>query len=517
MIIVVPIFLGMVGLGSFGTKFSIYNEGWDGLSSVRLYLEQETTAYGQKYEILNGMSSLNILNRFNRSAVVTVIGPATKYSQADTISMIAFLARGGSLIIADDYGTGSEIFEPLFNLLETWDDVASVSGGSITSLSELFGNATQEGGDLIFTMIAGMLKGIGFNNSVLMDAESYTTNPAQPLLTEFEGTNPLTSGITKGVQMEFGTVISIKMNHSVYIDQGVPQTVKIYQPDWMPMQAVSLSLFGRSIEDQFLPFLPFYTSKSAWLESDFNAAKEGTATPDEDEWGNVKFAPMMTLPIGNGKIIMIGDPDIFINKWIEKTDDNDNLRFCQNLFDYATQDLNMTTGEPYPIIFDEGHVHQKFYSASIYSMTLMRFITEMSMFPLYAPFIPIFIAVLAYPLIPKKTRLTPVLWTKYRGEAGKSRFEREIRRITETGAFKEAISLLYRALLRGARKISGSPLSTPKEVTEFFLERDPSLKVKNILPRLRRIEAFLGRPRLLKETEFLTIMTFIKDLMDRIS
>ena len=173
MVIVVPIFLGMVGLGSIGTKFSIYNEGWDGLSSVRLFLEQETTAYGPKYEILNGMSSLNILNRFNRSAVVTVIGPATKYSQADTISIIAFLARGGSLIIADDYGTGSEIFEPLFNLLETWDDVASVSGGTITSLSELFGNATQEGGDLIFTMIAGMLKGIGFNNSVLMDAESY--------------------------------------------------------------------------------------------------------------------------------------------------------------------------------------------------------------------------------------------------------------------------------------------------------------------------------------------------------
>ncbi|MCK5140946.1 MAG: hypothetical protein KAQ70_02025, partial [Candidatus Heimdallarchaeota archaeon] len=36
MIIVVPILLGVVGLAGYGTKFSIYNEGWDGLSSLRV-------------------------------------------------------------------------------------------------------------------------------------------------------------------------------------------------------------------------------------------------------------------------------------------------------------------------------------------------------------------------------------------------------------------------------------------------------------------------------------------------
>lgn len=516
MIIVVPIFLGIVGLGGYGTKFSIYSESWDGLSSLRLALESEGYT-----NITNGMSSLAVLNRMTEPAVVTIIGPAASYGQIDTISVATFLARGGSLIVADDYGSGAQIFQPLFDILNTWDEVSQLSGGSIPSLSDLFlGNQTDSGNvteaNLLFSMI-GMLKGFAFNGSILMDAESYTTNPAQPLLKNMETSNPLTAGISLGLQMEFGTVLSIAVNHSEYVDSGLTETVKTYRTDWMPLQAVSLELFGHEIQDQFLPFLPFYTSKSAWMESDFQSARKGISTPDIDEWGNVMFAPIMTLPIGFGKIIMIGDPDIFINKWIDKTTENDNLIFSRNLFEYVTENMNATNGpKSVPIIFDEGHSHQKFYSASIYSIILMKLITEMSMFPLYSPFIPLFLAVLAYPLIPKKTRLSPILWTKYRGEKGKSRFEREIRRIVDTGAYSEAVGLLYRTLLRGLRKVSKQSMATPEEIVDFFITRDPALTTKNLLPELRNIDAYLARPRILPEHVFMRYMTFIKSLIDRL-
>jgi len=518
---VVPILLSIVGLGGYGTKFSIYNTSWDGLSELRKALETELNDNSQpKYNITNGMSSLNILNRFYEPAVVTIIGPATVYQRDEVMSLIFFLARGGSLIIADDFGTGGQIFDVLFDILRSISEFGTIISGNETTLSSLFGlgngeNATQGEGDLFFTMFADLLRGFAFNGSVLMDAESYTTNPAQPLLKEFDPTNPVTKGITKGIQMEFGTALSIKVKHAIYLDPN--KKVKIYREDWMPLQAVSLELFGREIEDQFLPFLPFYTSKSAWLESDFKSAKEGTAVPNDDEWGNVKFAPIMTLPIGNGKLIMIGDPDIFINKWITKTEENDNLLFAKNLFDYASQDLNITEGEPIPIIFDEGHAHQKFYSASVYSMTIMRFITELSMFPLYSPLVPIAVAILAYPLIPKKKRLAPILWTKYRGEKGKSRFEREINRIKETGAYHEAVGLLYRALLRAVRKATNSSISDPEDIAMFFAERDPSLKAKDLVSQLRRINAYLQRPKLLPESEFLKYMVFIKDLLDSLT
>ena len=518
MIIVVPIFLGIVGLGGYGTKFSIYSDSWDGLSSLRLGLEAEGYT-----NITNGMSSLAVLNRMTEPAVVTIIGPAASYSQIDTISVATFLARGGSLIVADDYGSGAQIFQPLFDILNTWDEVSQLSGGSIPSLTDLFmGNQTDSGNEtvteanLLFEMI-GMLKGFAFNGSVLMDAESYTTNPAQPLLKNMETSNPLTAGISLGLQMEFGTVLSIAVNHSEFVDSGSTETVKTYRTDWMPLQAVSLELFGHEIQDQFLPFLPFYTSKSAWMESDFQAARRGESTPDIDEWGNAMFAPIMTLPIGLGKIVMIGDPDIFINKWIDKTSENDNLIFARNLFTYCTENMNATGGPlSVPIIFDEGHAHQKFYSASIYSIILMKLITEMSMFPLYSPFIPLFLAVLAYPLIPKKTRLSPILWTKYRGEAGKSRFDREIRRIVDTGAYSEAVGLLYRSLLRGLRKMSKQSMATPEEIVDFFVTRDPALTTKNLLPELRNINTYLAKPRVLPEHVFMRYMTFIKNLIDRL-
>ncbi|MHA1667658.1 MAG: DUF4350 domain-containing protein [Candidatus Heimdallarchaeaceae archaeon] len=520
MIIVIPIFLGIVGLGGYGTKFSIYNESWDGLSELRIALENAG------YNVTNGMSSLSVLNRIYDPSVLVIVGPASNYDTIDTISLVTFLARGGSLVVADDFGTGAQIFEPFFNILTTWDELAAVARGDLPSISQLFGfggesndtttnsTATTEQ-SLIFSML-GMLKGFAFNGSVLMDAESYTTNPAQPLLKNMETTNPLTTGISKGLQMEFATALSLAINHSQYIDSGTTETVKVYKTDWMPLQAVSLEIFGAEIKDQFLPFLPFYTSKSAWMESDFQSARRGEATPDIDEWGNVMFAPIMTLPIGRGKIVMIGDPDVFINKWIKKTDENDNLQFCHNLFQYLTADMNATSIEEIPIIFDEGHSQQKFYSASVYSIILMKLLTEMSMFPLYAPFVPLIFAVMAYPLIPKKTRLAPILWTKYRGEKGKSRFEREIRRIVETGKYSEAVSLMYRALLRGLRKVSKQSMATPDEIALFFSAHDASLDEKYLREELTKINDYLQRPRYLPENVFMRYMRFIRGLIDRI-
>ncbi|MHA1591734.1 MAG: DUF4350 domain-containing protein [Candidatus Heimdallarchaeaceae archaeon] len=506
MIIVVPILLGVVGLAGYGTKFSIYNEGWDGLSSLRVNLENEG------YNITNGMSSLAVLNRLSDPGIVAVIGPAANYGTIDTISLVTFLAKGGSLVIADDYGTGAQIFDPLFSILNAWDDIADISDGAIPSLSDLFGfgGENQTGGPetLIFSML-GMLRGFAFNGSVLMDAETYTTNPAQPLLRNMETSNPLTEGISKGLQLEFGTVLSLAIKHNDSVT-GEERT------DWMPLQAISLEIFGVEIEDMFLPFLPFYTSRSAWMESDFQSAKEGNAFPDADEWGNVMFAPIMTLPIGLGKIVMIADPDIFINKWINKPEENDNLIFSRNLFSYLASDMNVTAGSAIPIIFDEGHAHQKFYSASVYSMAIMKFVTEMSMFPLYSPFIPLLLAVIAYPLIPKKTRLSPVLWTKVRTEQGKSRFEREIRRIVDSGAYSEAVGLLYRSMVRGLRKVSKQSMSSPEEIAEYLSIKDPSLKFKDLYDELVRINEYLNRPKFIPEFVFMRYMTFIKGLIDRL-
>ncbi|MHA1400529.1 MAG: hypothetical protein ACTSQE_09280 [Candidatus Heimdallarchaeaceae archaeon] len=523
LVIIVPIFIGLVGLGGYGIKFSIYNTGWDGLSTVYDTLKAE-----DRFEITNGMSSLTILNRLNKSGVLVIIGPTTSYNFAETISLITFLVRGGSLIVADDFGSGNEIFEPLWNIIQTYDSLVEL--GLVPSLTDVFfGNQTaptnattveELAGAAIFKMMSGMLKAIGFNQTILMDAGSnYGGISSQPLLKDTNPDNPLTTGISKGLQMEFGTVLSVKINNSRYN----PQTRQYeWVTDWVPLQPLSINItiegeeYGGFepilIEDVMLPFLSFFTTTTSWMESNFREARRGEAMPDKGEWGNIAFSPILSIPIGRGKIVMIGDPDIFINKWIKDTDNNDNLRFCQNLFDYVTEDIE--TDDTIPIIFDEGHTQHKLYSAALVSTILMRLITEMSMYPLYSPFVPLMFAVMAYPLIPKSRRLAPVLWTRYRGEKGRSRFEREIKRILETGAFSEAVGLLYRSLLRGVRKVTESSISSPKDLADFFIERGVKMRRGTLVSELEKIDKYLARPKILLPSEFEKMMQFIKNLID---
>ncbi|MHA1414788.1 MAG: DUF4350 domain-containing protein [Candidatus Heimdallarchaeaceae archaeon] len=526
LIVIVPLFIGLVGLGGRSVKFSIYNTGWDGLSTVYNTLQAEN-----KYEISNGMSSLTILNRLNSSGVLVVIGPTTSYNFAETISLVTFLVRGGSLIVADDFGSGNKIFEPLWNVIATYDSLVSL--GLVPSLTDIFfGNQSAPSnvtsvedlaGAAIFEMLAGMLKAIGFNQTVLMDAGSnYGGVSSQPLLKDTNPDNPLTAGITKGVQMEFGTVLSVKINNSRYN----PSTGRYeWYTDWVPLQPLSINVtieggeYGNLepifIEDVMLPFLSFFTTTTSWMESNFRDALTGEAVPNEGEWGNTAFAPILSIPIGRGKIVMIGDPDIFINKWIEDTENNDNLQFCQNLFNYVTENMvaNTTSGK-IPIIFDEGHTQYKFYSPALVSTILMRLITEMSMYPLYSPFVPIMFAVIAYPLIPKARRLAPVLWTRYRGERGRSRFEREIKRILETGSYSEAVGLLYRSMLRGVRKVDASAASSPKSLADFFISRGYPLKRGALVSEFERIDRYLQSPKLLPQSEFEKMLQFIKNLID---
>ena len=54
------------------------------------------------------------------------------------------------------------------------------------------------------------------------------------------------------------------------------------------------------------------------------------------------------------------------------------------------------------------------------------------------------------------------------------------------------------------------------EIADFFIERDPSLRTKDLLAELIRINAYLEQPKILPEHVFMRYMTFIKGLIDRI-
>ena len=521
---VAPVLLSAIPGTSSNVSFSIYNTGYDGLSNVRKNLEAVKTNSGlPKYNVSNIVSNLNILNRFNGSGTLVIVGPSSDFGVTETISIILYMLRGGSVIIADDFGTGNQILKPIFDAFQNLDKFAAqarAQGFNVPSISDIFGSGSSSNsssgssggitsqipgntgsfggasssidqGDFITNLIGNLIVQFGFNTSgILMDVKSNSGNPARPVIQDFYPSDipgyTFTQNINK-VAMEFGSIISVQLKidardqfGNVILDSnGDPVKKKV----WQPLQKITGSLISDQYNDSSfslpLPFFPMYSSKYSWIETNFKSAANGNMEPNQGEWGNANFATALSIPMfpGFGKLVFLSDPSIFINRYTEQDNIYDNMRLILNLMDMATYDQQITVSNPQiPILFDFGHVYQGLTSPSLYSTALLKLIAEMSMFPLFAPFVPFFAYGYGKRLMPKNRRLRPILLTKRRGERGHSDFERKLELIKETGTYGEPIMYMAKRLVRKIRndiRFEGVTPKSPKESAKFFKDNFP--------------------------------------------
>lgn len=514
-----PILLSIIPVGKAHATYSIYNTEYDGLSVFRNELLSRSSSTGgsqYKIETLTTISSLNALNRFNGSGVLFIIGPSSRFDPSETFSLIFYMMRGGSVIIVDDYGSANQILEPIFTALENLDDtlekINEQFGTNIPTVSSLFsemtgglenttstgGSAEEVFGTTVLLSIISKLKRFGFNGSVLMDVGSYTESPVNPLIVDIDHTDIPGYTFTKDVykvQLEFASIITFQAE--LDFQNGTKRK------QWFPLQKITLDQVLGGLIDGVptnysisLPFFPLYTSKNTWIETDHKAALEGTARPDLSEWGNTQFSVALTMPLipGGGKMVFIADPSIFINKWTQKVTENDNLILAMNLIDMAVYNQNITG--PIPVIFDLSHVYQPINSPILYSAAYMRIIAQLSMFPVLAPFAPLIGKAFGKYVIPEKKTKKGLLRTKYRAEKGVSKFERRLRTIKETGAFGEAIRLLYRKLLRLLNNdVRFEEVPTPRTIAEFYATNFPALfNKRELYSKLKRIQTIYHNP-----------------------
>jgi hypothetical protein len=136
--------------GTYTQDFSIYNTEWNGLSTYQ--------------------SSMSIVTRYNGSAVLVIMGPVRDFSADTVFSIFGHLSNGGSVLVADDFGTANSSFywlnEYLFNIM----------GGA--QLEE-----------------AGVDGFLSFTRGLLLDLDSYDTSPRFPIITDFVG-HPVTNGVS---------------------------------------------------------------------------------------------------------------------------------------------------------------------------------------------------------------------------------------------------------------------------------------------------------------------------------
>ncbi|MCK4962926.1 MAG: hypothetical protein KAS19_10585, partial [Anaerolineales bacterium] len=110
--------IGSTLTGSSGTytqDFSIYNTEWNGLSTYRSMVEENGN------QVLAIQSSMSIVSRYNGSAVLVIMGPVRDFSADTVFSIFGHLSNGGSVLVADDFGTANSSFywlnEYLFSMM----------------------------------------------------------------------------------------------------------------------------------------------------------------------------------------------------------------------------------------------------------------------------------------------------------------------------------------------------------------------------------------------------------------
>ncbi|MHA2231943.1 MAG: hypothetical protein ACXAB4_05605 [Candidatus Hodarchaeales archaeon] len=559
LLVSVPFMLALFIPGTYGTtRFSIFNEGWDGYSEFRQIAEEDLDL-----DVRTIVSSTSVINRLNSTetngGIYIIAGPAIRFDPTESFAVGLYILRGGRVVIIDDFGTGNDAL----SLISTFLQGVSSQAFGMTSTNDETQGAEGNPNDASFPIV-----GLKFNGSVLCDAGNgrFIDSPVQPIFHPAKSSatryvvpwiepfltepNDLTASGRNGVVGNFATSVSMKVRYNttdtddVDGDGDTSETIQITK--WVPMSGFEAMLeveqLGEYGFNVGVNIGGLYSSSSSWLEANQSDAKDGSMTPSLKEWGNVEFPVFVTIPIpgftsttargesvtlGGGSLTLISDPSIFINKYLDDSGDfsnYDNREFAHNLlyqltqastWDFSSESNSTTTDRSKLIIFDEGHLQHDFYSPIFFLGSYLRFLDLMSMFPLFAPILPIMVITAGRRLMPKK-RASGLLLTRVEQYYGRSFFSVKMRWFLEYQQYARGLELIYRRFRRQLVRtfqLVHLDLETQCDV----LTRELGLDYDDLFDRFIWLENVISARPILSEEEFMDHYLFLKELTDAIT
>lgn len=560
-----PFALSLLPQNFNGTEFSIYNSNWDGLSEFRSLVSEHSG-----YQIKTLIGSANILNRLNESigadaGSLVIMGPKIHYDPFESLAIMLYAAKGGRVLIADDFGTANDIlnsFSQLIGILSntvlngTSANLFGIDTGSSTSACA---NRTNP-----FPIV-----GLAINKSVLVDTQNFYKSPVQPVFSppptqSLQGQSVtalapwLTDMVANDVQQVIGnyaSIISMKVQYpSEYVNNSDPTSTKVWNAteyESLTSKDARCSLTPTTFGNYWVPFDQFsglgqlnvasidvslnvtfklsalYSSQKSWLEGNVTAARNvDNIKPDSSEWGNVEFPVAIEFPMGTsasaGSLIIVSDPSIFINRYLSKTvlpgeqdpnfnpTDFDNRQFASNIIDILTKD------RPNGVIyFDEGHLEQSLLSPTMYIGTYFRLLDFMSMVPFIAPFLPFLVYGLARSLAPKGKYGSALLKTKAENYYGKSYFAYKMRWFLENRHFNRGLELIYRRIKRDLMKRYKMDEWDVK-IAVSHLNRDYGNLRKNLQSKMIEIETVLNQNIMIEEQRFMDLYLVCQEITNHV-
>lgn len=226
----------IIAASTSGAAFGAYNPAWDGTSDMRAladtHSESTLTLDVQPYETTEANDTLAV-----------ILAPAEPYTTAELTTLRDFVTNGGTLLVADNFGT--------------------------TTNSPPYGN----------TVLDAVGASARFDGALLRDEQNYFRAPTLPIASNVS-THPYTDGVS-----------TLTLNYATAVDPGTADPIVT-------------------------------TSSVAYLDRNQSGSLDGTET--------VGHYPVVTVEtVGNGSVVSIGDPSLFINSMLEQ---EDNAAFATALF-----------------------------------------------------------------------------------------------------------------------------------------------------------------------------------------
>ncbi len=533
--------LGLVGITTNSTNFSIYNEGWNGASTFKdLFKDHDNEG-----QISTIVGSSNVLNRLNSSEMnnnrgsLVILGPAIHYDFTEALAILMYAINGGRVLIADDFGTANDILGVLSIFLGFLSQVSIEMDANVFGMdTSTSGNATN-GASFQFP-----IAGIAFNGSLLADQGSYDSTPLTPIFqspsssgtsseTSYRMPAPwvtdFTSGLSgNGVIGNYASIISMKVRYPDTSVSTNPNETE-YITKWVPMGEFpataseafgELDLGGAEVPDfnLSLQIAVLYSSSEAWLESDIFAAKANVNNikPDIDEWGhpNIGFPVFVSFPLPLGQIILCSDPSIFINQYLDSDKYPDAGTYDNRIFAENVVDIMMEGRIGQTIIFDEAHLANHPLSPILPLSLYLKILDMITMFPLFAGGLPIIALILSRRFMPKRTQAKPLLLTRVERYYGRSFFAVKMRWFLEYHQYSRGLELIYRRLKRNiVKRYNPETEISPEVIATYLVNEFPGrFTHENISQGLAVIENIIEMRAFITEDEFLNHYLFLKNI-----
>lgn len=398
-----PLLLSVTGVGGVDVlPFSIYNDSTnpgDGCSE----LANELRSNGLEVSPL--ISSLSVVNGIPQSSVLCILGPTHYFSITDSAALIGFFQDGGSLLIADDFGSGNSLLDGLALLIQNWP-------------SEPLG----------FMPVSK----IRFDRGLLLDADN--NDGGKPLL-------PVISSFTDGGRI-FSGGHRVVLNFATGI-QGISANASLASSgtnSWIVAGDVYAHI-QHGLDPSYIAF---------------NASRGDKPGP---------FSLLTEIQVGNGRIMLLSDPSIFINNMIDR---GTNRRFASELFTYLANQANAST-----IIIDHNHLGWSPSAPVLYVGLMLGQITYVSTNWLLAPLAPLLAIWMVRRYLPygRPEKQKPMELYRLRGQ---TLFTKTLYDYINKQRYDEALQVIYGQLKRDLRRRHGLRVfDVPRLLVSISRTRQP--------------------------------------------